>query len=582
MRRRFAMVAFAAMTVVVGMSACTKVENGTGNPQPTKATQEGGISTDPADSKGPAPEIAGAKKGGTAYILRRNDFSHLDPSRQYSVTAMALGQLYYRTLTTFKEVGNNKLLLVGDLAEDAGKDVNKDCKTWEYKIKKGVKYEDGTEVKAGDIAYGVTRMFNDALVGGPTYMMEWLADSTQYTKVFDHAKPENKDKFAPGITVVDDYTVKFDFKKPHCEVPYAFNLPFGVPVPKAKDTGVNYDLAPVSTGPYKITKFTKGSEIVLERNTNWDANTDPVRHAYPDKFQVKLGIATATFTQRLIADVGDDQFAMASGMDPAQVAAVASNASLQSRVISEQTPFMLYLWINNQKVTDLKVRQALNWAVDRDSYIKSLGGDKLGSPGTTILSPLTIGYESYDAYPGGPNGNPTKAKELLGGATPTLVMAHPDDPDSQLQAVAIKTGLEKAGFKITLVATPADSFLDKIGEKNNPWDIYISGWAADWPSGASTLPVLWDGRTIKDANNQDYMYWNDDATNAEFDRINALPDSKAAAKAWAALDKKIMTDFAPCVPLTFDRDYYVYGSKVGGLFESDVLGTAAFVNVYLK
>jgi len=570
------------MTVVMGMSACTKVEDNGSSTTPTKSTQEGGISKDPADSKGPAPEIAGAKKGGTAYILRRNDFSHLDPARQYSVTAMALGQLYYRTLTTFKEVGNNKLLLIGDLAEDTGKDVNKDCKTWEYTIKKGVKYEDGTEVKAADIAYGVTRMFNDALVGGPTYMMEWLADTPQYTTVFDHAKPENKDKLAPGITVVNDYTVRFEFKKAHCEVPYAFNLPFGVPVPKAKDTGTNYDLAPVSTGPYKITKFTKGSEIILERNEHWDANTDPIRHAYPDKFHVKLGIATPTLTQRLIADSGDDQFAFTSGIDPAQVPAVAGNAALQSRVISEQTPFMFYLWINNQRVKDLNVRQAMNWAVDRDAYIKAIGGDKLGSPGTTILSPLTIGYEAYDAYPGGPNGNPTKAKELLKGATPELVMGHPDDPDSQLQAVAIKTGLEKAGFKVTLVATPADSFLDKIGEKNNPWDIYISGWAADWPSGASTLPVLWDGRTIRDANNQNYMYWNNDEVNKEFDRINALPDPAAAAKAWAALDKKIMTEFAPCVPLTFDRDYLLHGSKVGGLFESDVLGTVAFVNVHLK
>jgi len=582
MRRRFAMVALSAMTVVVGMSACTKVEDGTGNPQPTKATQEGGISTNPADSKGPAPEIAGAKKGGTAYILRRNDFSHLDPARQYSVTAMALGQLYYRTLTTFKDLGNNKLLLVGDIAEDTGKDVNKDCKTWEYKIKKGVKYEDGTEVKAADIAYGVTRMFNDALVGGPSYIMEWLADSPKYTDVFDHAKPENKDKLAPGVTVVDDYTVKFDFKKPHCEVPYAFNLPFGVPVPKAKDTGVNYDLAPVATGPYKITKFTKGSEIILERNTNWDANTDPVRHAYPDKFHVKLGVATATLTQRLIADTGDDQFAMTSGIDPAQVSAIATNASLQNRIISEQTPFMFYMWINNQRVKELKVRQALNYAIDRDAYIKSIGGDKLGSPGTTLLSPLTIGYEAYDAYPGGPTGNPAKAKELLGSATPELVLAYSDDPDAQKSAVAIKTGLEKAGFKITIVATPADSFLDKIGEKNNPWDLYVSGWAADWPSGASTLPVLWDGRTIRDANNQNYPYFNNDEINKEFDRINALPDPAAAAKAWAALDKRIMTEFAPCVPLLFDRDYLLHGSKVGGLFESDVLGTVAFINVHLK
>lgn len=582
MRRRFAMVALTAVTVVAAMGACTKVEDGTGDPQPTKDTQTGGISTDPADSKGPAAEIPGAKKGGTAYILRRADFSHLDPSRQYSVTAMALGQLYYRTLTTFKDLGDNKLLLVGDLAEDTGKDVNKDCKTWEYKIKKGVKYEDGTEVKAADVAYGVARMFNDALVGGPSYVLEWLANDPQYTKVFDHSKPENKDKLPPGLSTPDDYTVKFEFQAPHCELPYALNLSFGVPVPKAKDTGVDYDLAPVSTGPYKITKFVKGSEVILERNPHWDASTDPVRHAYPDKFHVKLGVSNAQVTQRLIADTGDDQFGISSSIDPAQVAAIAGNAALQDRIIAETTPFMFYMWINNQRVTDLKVRQALNWAIDRDAYIKSIGGEKLGTPGTTLLSPLTIGYQAYDAYPGGPTGNPDKAKELLGGAAKELVLAHSDDPDSQTSAVAIKTGLERAGFKITLVSTPADSLLDKIGEKANPWDLYISGWAADWPSGASTLPVLWDGRTIKDTNNNNYPYFVNEGVSKEFDRINALPDPVAAAAAWTALDKKIMTEFAPCVPLLFDRDYLIHGSKVGGVFESDVLGTLAFINVHLK
>ncbi len=582
MRLRFAMVALGAVTMVAAMGACTKVEEGTGTPQPTKAQQEGGISTNPADSQGPATAIAGAKAGGTAFILRRTDFSHLDPARQYSVTAMALGQLYYRTLTQFKELGNNKLLLVGDLAENPGVDVNKDCKTWQFTLKKGVKYEDGTEVKAADVAYGISRGFNPDLVGGPTYLYEWLADNPQYDAVYDPRKPENKDKYAPGVTVVSDYVVELKFPKAQCELPYAMALPFGVPVPKAKDTGVDYDLAPVSTGPYKITKFTKGSEVVLERNTHWDAKTDPVRNAYPDKWHVKLGITASAVTQRLIADVGDDQSAVTSGIDPAQVSVIANNAALQSRVLSEQTPFTFYMWINNQKVTDLKVRQALNYAIDRDAYIKANGGDKTASPATTLLSPLTIGYSQFDAYPAGPSGNPTKAKELLANKEVPLVMAHSDEEVAQTLAVSLKTGLEKAGFKITLVPTPADSFLDKIGEKANPWDLYVSGWAADWATGRTTLPVLWDGRGIKDTNNNNYGYFNNAAINTEMDRIINMSDPAAAAKAWGDLDKKIMTEFAPCVPLVYDRDYLIFGSKVGGLEESDVLGTVVFNKVHLK
>lgn len=582
MRPRLALAAVGAVAILAALGACTKVEGGPGSTGPTGSAQAGGVSTDPKDSMGPAAEIAGAKTGGTAFILRRSDFSHLDPQRQYSVQAMAIGQLYYRTLTTFKELGDNELLLVGDLAETPGKDVNKDCKTWEFKIKKGVKYEDGTDVKAADIAYGITRSFNPNLVGGPTYLQEWLANDPQYDKVFDPTKAENKDKWAPGVTLPDEYTLKLEFAKPRCELPYAASLPYTAPVPKAKDDGVDYDKHPVSSGPYKITTFTKGSEMILERNTNWDAKTDPIRHAYPDKFHVKLGIDTTTFSNRLIADVGDDQYAMSTGLDPSLVSKVANDPSLSSRVLSEQTPFVWYMWVNNQKVKDLKVRQALNWAIDRDAFIKSVGGEKLGVPATTILSPLTIGFQQYDAYPGGPTGNPEKAKELLAGQTPELVLAHADDPDSQKSAVALKTGLERAGFKITLVSTPADSYLDKIGEKNNPWDLYWSAWAADWPTAATTLPVLWDGRNIKDANNNNYQYFNSPEVSAEMDRIATIADPAEAAKAWGALDKKIMTEYAPMVPLYHDRDYLIHGSKVGGMYDSDVLGTIGWINIHLK
>ncbi|HET8659921.1 MAG TPA: ABC transporter substrate-binding protein [Micromonosporaceae bacterium] len=579
MRPRLAIAAAGAVAIIVSMGACSRTEESGGN-QEQRETQTSGISTDPADSKGPAAEVEGARKGGTAYILRRTNYAHLDPQRTYSVSAMAIQQLFARTLTAFKEPGGNRLLLVGDLAEDTGKDVNKDCKVWEYKIKQGVKWEDGTAVDAKQIAYGIARSFDPDLTGGPTYLQEWLANDPQFPKVWDFKK--NKTSLPPGLTTPDDYTLRFEFQKPQCELPYALALPTASPVLPAKDTGVDYDNMPFSNGPYKITKFQRGTEMILERNTNWDPATDPIRHQYPDKFHVKFGIDAATASNRVKSEVGDDKNAIITALDPALVPVVASDASLQNRVIKESTSFVWYLWINTQKVKDVNVRKALNWAVDRDAYIKSIGGDLLGEPVTTILSPLTIGYEKYDAYPGGPTGDPNKAKELLGGQTPALTLAHSDTPQAQQSAVAMKTGLERAGFKITLAPTPGDTFLDDIGVKNNPWDIYVSAWAADWPTARTTIPVLWDGRTIRDKGNHNYMYWNEPSMNSEMDRISVISDPKQAAKEWMALDKKIMTDFAPCVPIYADRVFLLHGSNVGGLYVSDSIATLSFTNVFVK
>lgn len=581
MRTRLAIAVVGALSVTIALGACAKTEESTTGAGETKESQSNGISTDPKDSQGPAIAVEGGRKGGTLFYLRNTNFTHLDPVRQYSVTAISIGQMYSRTLTAFKEPGGNRLLLVGDLAEDTGKDLNGDCKNWEFKIKKGVKYEDGTEVKAADVAYGIARSFNTDLVGGPEYLQQWLVDSPQWADKWDF-KTKGQTEFPPGLSAPDDYTVKFDFKSPRCELPYALNLPSSAPVPRAKDTGVDYDNKPLSSGPYKVATFTKGTELILDRNPNWDPNTDPIRNAYPDKIHVKFGITAPIATNRIIADSGDDKNAAIVGVDPGLVGQISGNPALQNRVIAEQTPFTFYLWINNQRVTDLKVRQALNYAVDRDAYIKSIGGEKLGSPGTTILSPLTVGWKNYDAYPGGATGNPDKAKELLGNKEVPLVLAHGDEPTAQQSAVAMKTGLERAGFKITLVPVTADAFLDEIGEKANPWDIYVSGWASDWATAATTLPVLLDGRTIKETSNTNYSYFNDPGINTDIDRISLIANPQQAAEEWAKLDQKIMTEHAPLVPLTFDRDYLIHGSNVGGLYESDSLGTVSFVNAFLK
>jgi len=128
---------------------------------------------------------------------------------------------------------------------------------------------------------------------------------------------------------------------------------------------------------------------------------------------------------------------------------------------------------------------------------------------------------------------------------------------------------------------PADDKLDETKKKDNPWDLYLDSWAADWPSGAAILPVLFDGRSIKAEGNSNSAYMNSDAINAEFDRIQALDPDKQAAEC-GALDERIMTEVAPVVPLYVDVAYFLHGSKVGGLFVSGVFPYPSFVNAYIE
>jgi peptide/nickel transport system substrate-binding protein len=577
MRLKRAAAAGGALALLAVMGACSE-NKGTGGGNDTDRVQSGSIATDPKESMGPAAEVPGATKGGTFRVIRETKISHLDPQRVYSFAGLMNAPLYARFLTTFKDDGSGKVTLVGDLAETPGTDVNKDCKAWEFKIKDGVKFEDGSPITSKEIAYGIARSFDPDLTGGPTYLQEWLADSPQYDTKWDFKK--NKASLPPGLTTPDAKTLKFEFAKPHCDLPFAASLPYTAPLKADKDTGVNLDNLPFSSGPYKVTKNTAGVELVLERNENWDPKTDPVRHAYPDKIVWGFGPDAEAGANRVIADNGDDQSALAwNGVPSALIAKVTSDQALKPRSVQGQTPSLWRLTINTSRVTDLSVRQALNYAIDRDGFIKVYGGEASAKAVTTLLPPSTIGYEKFDAYPAGATGDVDKAKELLAGKTPELVLGVGDDnPEYGTQ---LKGNLEKAGFKVTLKSIPADAKLDEVGKKSNPWDLYIDQWAADWPSGAAVLPVLFDGRTIKAENNSNTSYVNNDDINKEFDRVLALPAADQA-KEWAKLDQRVMKELAPAVPLFVEQGYYLHGSKVGGIYLSSIFGYPALTSAYVK
>ncbi len=569
----------AAVLVAAGLTACTKTTEQGNNVDGNRVTT-GVIAMDPKDSRGPAPEVPGAAKGGTLTILRLTKISHMDPQRVYSFAGLMNASLYARFLTTWKDDGKGNLTLVGDLAETPGKNVNNDCKVWEFKLKSGIKFEDGRPITSKEIAYGIARSFDPDLTGGPTYVQEWLADDPQYDTKWDFKK--NKDSLPPGLTTPDATTIRFEFKRPRCDLPFAVSLPASAPLPADKDTGVNLDNMPFSSGPYKIAKHTVGVELVFERNPNWDPATDPVRHAYPDKFVWSFGADAEAGANRVIANSGADASALAwNGVPASLVSKVANDASFYSRTLMSPTPSANRLTINVQRVKDLAVRQALNYAIDRDGLIKTIGGATVAAPMTTLMPPSTLGFQAYEAYPAGKNGNVEEAKKLLAGKTPELVLAHGDSKTSTEIATQLKNNLEKAGFKITTKAVPQDATLDETKKKDNPWDLYMDSWAADWPSGASILPVLFDGRTIKAEGNTNSSYVNDDAINKEFDRILQM-DPVAQAPEWAKLDQRIMKEIAPAVPLYADMAYFLHGSKVGGLYISSVFGYPAFTNAYVK
>jgi peptide/nickel transport system substrate-binding protein len=582
MRPRLAVAAVGALAVIASLGACGKntgTNSGVSN-EDLSRTSTGVIATDPAASKGPAPAVPGATKGGTLRIVRADDYTFLDPQQNYTLPATALGQMFYRTLTAFREDGKGKLTLVGDLATDPGTDVNKDCKTWKYTLKTGLKFEDGSPITANDVSYGVARGYAEYIQDGPTYLKELLADGDNYKG------PSAGQEKVPGIDVPDSQTLIFKLKQAYCDFPFAASMNTTVPVPKAQDTKDKYNDRPFASGPYKIKELKKGSHIVLERNPNWDPATDPIRHDYPDQIYVEIGPSNTQATERALASNGDDASMVAEDGVPTEL--VPQALAKKDQLINAPTSLVWRLDINNDRIKDLKVRQAIAYALDKQGVLQVFGGDAAGELTHTVLPPSTIGYQQgkyANPYDGGPNGNPEKAKSLLGGQKVKLVMLARQVENPYMKAAnVIKASLEKAGFEVVVTPIVRSNHNPTLKTRGNQYDLYMSGWQPDWPSAASTLPVLFDGSKLGgpgSKGNNDSSYFNESSVNSDVARISAL-DANAAAPEWMKLDKKIMADYCPVVPIFTARTFAVNGTKVGGVFNSDAIGSQLYYNAYIK
>lgn len=549
---RAALAASLAAALTAGAAACSADSGDSG----------GGDGRNP----GATGVIGGTpQRGGTLTVLSNQDFAHLDPTRNWTMPDMDFGiRLLYRTLTTFRaEPGKKGTEIVPDLATDLGTP-SEGGKVWTFTLKKGLKYEDGSTVTAADVKYNVERSFAPDLTGGPDYAQQYLADTEGYAGPL---KGEHLD----SVEVPDERTIVFHLNRPIAEFSYTATLPTFAPVPRAQDKGVQYDQRPFSSGPYKIDRYDRGKELVLVRNEHWKASTDPVRKAYPDRIVVKMGLGGDQIDDRLIAGGGGDASAVEwADMRPESVAKVLSKEDVKARLAAETTGCTDMLHLNTARAPfdDPAVRRAMMYAVDREAQATANGGPALNEVATAYLPPALAGGKKADILGIPPAGDVDKAEKLLAeagkgdGFTATLTVSTGD----KTRAEALQQSLDRVGVTVKIQTVDPSVYYDTIGDTRNAPDMAISGWCPDYPSGATFLPFVFDGRTIQETGNKgNYAQFRDEEVMREMDRIATLTDVAEANKAWAELDAQIMAK-APAVPLLWERKPLLVGDNIAGAF----------------
>lgn len=520
-------------------------------------------------------------KGGTLTVLSNQDFSHLDPARNWTMPTMDFGtRLLYRTLVTFKaEPGKAGSELVPDLATDLGTPSD-GGRTWTFTLKEGVKYEDGTPVRAQDVKYNVERSFAPDLTGGPDYAAQYLAGGESY-------KGPLQGQHLDSIKTPDDRTIVFQLRRPVADFSATATLPTFAPVPQAKETGTRYDARPFSSGPYKIESYDRDKKLVLVRNEHWDARTDTVRKAYPDRFVVVMGLKGGQIDDRIIAGEGADASAVQySDMRPESAPKVLPKADVKARLLAESQGCTEMLHLNNSRAPfdDPRVREAMQYAVDKEAVVTAGGGPALNEVATAYLPPALSGGRQADTLKIPPAGDPAKAKELLKAAgKEKLKVSFAVSTGDKGKAEAIQQGLSRAGVEVVIDTIDPGAYYDVIGDLSTTPDMTLAGWCPDYPSGSTWIPFVFDGRTVKEKGNQgNYSQFRDEATTKRIDEINAMADAGQAERAWIALDAEIMKK-SPSVPVLLERKPLLIGTNIAGAFGHPVwTGTVDYAAIGLK
>ena len=501
-------------------------------------------------------------------MLFRSSISKLDPARIYTSGGGNIPSLLFRTLTTRnRQPGQDGAKAAPDLATDLGTPSD-NAQVWTYHLKDDVFFEDGTPITSADVKYGIERSFAPELPGGAPYLRDWLVDAANYQGPY---------KDPAGIAAIetpDAKTIIFHLRKPEGDFPLLATATQFAPVPKAKDTGVGYEKHPVSSGPYMVASFDKGKTLDLVRNPHWSTASDPLRYACPDKINITAGLDAAVINQRIATGTGQDADAVTTDttIGPDQLAQLNSNPALAKRVARGEFPATTYIAFNPKvkPFDDIRVREAISYAVNRTTAVNAAGGTAVAGASTTFLPPQkALGYQAYDDFPAGPTGNPAKAKELLAQAGYpnglTITLTHQADDANNFGpklATSVQDALKAAGITVNLNPIDDNSYTDVTGKPSTEPGASLQYWGADWPSGAPFLIPIFDGRQIvSSGGNFNLAQLNDPSVNAEIDAINAITDPAQAQARWGALDAKLGQQ-ALTVPLFYEKDVYLFGKNV--------------------
>ncbi|MGW0201256.1 ABC transporter substrate-binding protein [Nonomuraea sp. NPDC003201] len=565
-RRALVSIGAAATALVTGVSvwlvARTHPEDRRPDPTPTSSSPVAAFGAAVTSVADPS-----ARKGGTLRVVSPYELESVDPGNMYTMDSLNLVRLYGRSLTMFRPVpGAAGTQVVPDLAESLG--VPGDGgKTWTYRLRQGVKYQDGTPITSEDVKYAILRSMDPSRNLGSSHF-DLMLDLPSGYRGPAKSSSANTDS---AIQTPDERTIVFRLKRPYATFDDVVQLPETVPVPKAKDTqdGV------LASGPYKIESVSADKKkLVLTRNDQWAAATDPNRDPLPDRYEIDYQVTDAE--QRLRAGTAEFGPSITS---PDAAAAVLADPALKKRADAPVTASVRMLAINPQvpPFDHVDCRKAVVRALNLKNLARAYGPGTAQSKLPTSLVPPTVAGGRWPDPNLKAEGDQQAAKQSLAacgkpsGFTTDYVFR--DLPSEKQMAEVVQHDLGEIGIDVKLRQVSTLEFHKSYG--GNPGQLKRQGiglipksWAPDWPDPDSFLSSIADSRQITDTYSFNVSV-RVKAIDDLMDRARAELDAGKRADLWTEVEQKL-ADEAVLVPLVWISPLLLRGQNAANVHVSPV------------
>lgn len=475
---------------------------------------------------------------GTLRVTYNSFPDYLDPALTYSLEgATALYDVYLPLLTFAHASGRAGTKVVPALARSLPQ-ISDGGRTYSLVLRKGLRYSDGTPVRASDFKHEIERVFLLNSPGSPFY--EDIVGASRFAA--------RKRGGIAGIRVDDaSGRIVIHLVRPRGTFTDELALLFAAPVPAGTPAEDMTADPPPATGPYVITKVRRGHGWSYTRNPAWATHNGvaipEVPAGHVDRIQVSLLTNPSTQVNQIVQ--GDSDW-MQNPVPPDRLPELKQKYD-GTQLRTYEQPSIFYFWMNTQRppFDDVRVRRAVNYALDPAALERIYAGQMSASQ--QVLPPGIPGYRRFQLYP----HDMRKAKRLLAEADPAdrTVTVWTDSASPNKEAGEYyEDVLRKLGFRTELKAVNPDNYFTLIGNAGTPnLDTGWANWLEDYPHPNDYFEPQLSAAGLRATGATNWARFEEAPINARIEELGVQQLGKQQEAAYAALDREVMAR-APWAP----------------------------------